>query len=326
MSSPSTSLATLRPDLGGSFEEFDVLADQQGFIGLQIMPVVNSELPGGTFGKIPLEELLQNPEVDRDNKSGYNRIDWNFTDEPFATHERGLEIPVDRRAAAMYKNYFSAEMISAKLVRAMVLLAAEKRYAAKLFSTDTFSGDMTNAVTNEWDDFENATPIDDIAAACLAVWLRTGVWPNALVTNRLVFRNLRRCDQVKESIQSAGAGSATKATDITAAMLASVFDMEKVIVAGGAKNAADKGQNRSISQVWSNEYALVTRVGSGDEDIVEPCIGNTIHWAGDGSQVGGTMETYYDERVRGDVVRCRHDVDEKVKYPEMGQLLSNITT
>jgi hypothetical protein len=35
---------------------------------------------------------------------------------------------------------------------------------------------------------------------------------------------------------------------------------------------------------------------------------------------------YRDEVVRADIVRVRHDVDEKILYPEVGQLLKNITT
>jgi hypothetical protein len=37
------------------------------------------------------------------------------------------------------------------------------------------------------------------------------------------------------------------------------------------------------------------------------------------------VESYRDEKVRGDVIRVRHDVDEIVLYPEAGHLLSNIT-
>ena len=61
-------------------------------------------------------------------------------------------------------------------------------------------------------------------------------------------------------------------------------------------------------------------------DMSEPCIGRTFHWAEDGSQPAGTVETYRDETKRSDIVRVRHDVDEIVMYTEMGHLLYNITT
>ena len=43
-------------------------------------------------------------------------------------------------------------------------------------------------------------------------------------------------------------------------------------------------------------------------------------------QLGGTMEPYDSPELRGTVVRCRHEVHEKVIYASCGHLLSNITT
>jgi hypothetical protein len=61
-------------------------------------------------------------------------------------------------------------------------------------------------------------------------------------------------------------------------------------------------------------------------DMREPCIGRTFHWTQDGSSIGGTVESYREEAIRGDVIRVRHDVDEVILYPEAGHLLSNVTT
>ena len=59
MPSPSTALATLRPDLGGSFEEFDLAMDRQGFIATRVLPVLEVAKASGVFGKIPIEQLLK---------------------------------------------------------------------------------------------------------------------------------------------------------------------------------------------------------------------------------------------------------------------------
>ena len=59
MSSPSTSLATLRPDLAGSFQEFDLAMDAAGFIAHRVFPTINVAAASGKFGKIPVEQLLQ---------------------------------------------------------------------------------------------------------------------------------------------------------------------------------------------------------------------------------------------------------------------------
>ena len=326
MPSTSTSLATLRPLLASSLEEFNLAADRQGFIGARVLPIFDAAQASGTFGVIPIEQLLQNRETTRGPGGDYSRGSFTFTSASFATYEHGAEEPVDDNQAKLYRDYFDAEMVAASRAYDVVLRNAEKRAAALLFNPTTFAGQLTT-VTNEWDKNHktNATPMDDVETAIRAVWNRTGLWPTSLIVNRTVFRNMRNLDQIIERIQAAGAGNATKPSDITPAMLASVFDLDEVIVAGSPKNAANEGQSVSIASIWSDEYAMVARVAR-TGDIAEPCIGRTFHWSEDGSQPGGTVETYRDETVRSNIVRVRHQVGEKLIYIEAAQLLDNITT
>jgi hypothetical protein len=324
MPAPSSSLATLRPDLGGSLEEFSTAMDRLGFIGLRVLPVFEVAKQAGVFGKIPIEQLLANRDTERAPGSGYSRGQFQFTTDSYACEEHGAEEPVDDREAKMYADYFDAELVSTERARDVVLRNHERRVAAAVFNATTFTSQTTNVV-EEWDDYDAATPIDNVETAVQAVWSRCGLWPNALIINRLVFRHLRQCEQIIDRIASSGAGMPTRAADITAAQLAAVFDLPNIIVAGGAYNSATEGQDASISSIWSSEYAMVARI-VGSNDIREPGLGRTFHWGEDGSSIGGTIESYRDETVRGDVIRCRHDVDEKLLVTEAAQLLDNVTT
>jgi hypothetical protein len=326
MPSPSTSLATLRPDLAASFEEFDLEMNQRGFISQRLLPVIETAVQSGNFGKIPIEQLLQNPEVTRAPGGGYSRGKWTFLPATFACQEYGWEEPIDEREAKMYANYFDVEQISSMRAYGFVLLAQEIRAAALLYNTTVYTGAaLTTAIVNEWDDFVNAVPIDDVEAAVRKVYTGTGLWPNALVVNKKQFRNLRQCEQIIERIASFGSGSPVKAADITADQLARVFDLEEILIGSSSKNTALEGQAATPGQIWSDEYASVCRICK-SQDIREPGLGRIIHWGEDGSQIGGTVETYRDETIRGDVARVRHDVQEKILYPECAHLLSNVTT
>lgn len=323
MASPSTTLATLRPDLAGSLLEFDLAMDAMGFIAHRVLPVHNVGSASGPYGKIPLEQLLQNPDTKRAPGSGYQRGQFTFTTDSFACQEHGWEEPVDDRNKALYASYFDHELISTRRAYDAVLRNAEKRAAALLFNASTFTSQTTN-VTHEWDDATNAVPIDNINTAVLAIYNRTGVWPNALIINRKVFRNLIRCDQIVDQSKSQGFMD-VRPGKINETQLAAALNIERIIVADTAKNTADVGASASISPIWSDEYAMVARV-SDDMDPLTPCVGRTFHYTGDGSSVDGTVETYRDETVRSDIVRVRHDVDEKITYLETAQLLDNVTT
>ena len=301
-------------------------SENQGYIAADVFPVIDVQSASGNFGKIPLEQLLQQRETRRSPGSGYSRSQWTFTPATYATYEHGAEEPVDDNEARMYAEYFQAEQISTLRAFSAVLRNAEQRVADAVFNTTTWTGSsLTTAITHEWDDATNAVPLTDVEAAVQKIYDNSGLWANALIINRKVFRNLRNNDQIIERINASGAGSPSKATDVTTQMLSAVFDLPNIIVAGTSKNGAKEGQAASPTQIWSGEYAMVCKIASGP-DMRDPCIGRTFHWSQDGSSIGGTVESYRDETVRGDVIRVRHQVAEVVLYPEAGHLLSNVTT
>lgn len=319
MPTPTSAPATLRPDLGGSVEEFNLAADRMGFIGPRVMPVIEVAKQAGTFGTIPIEQLLKSPETKRAPGAAYNRGNWKFTPATFSCEEYGWEEPVDANEAAMYRDFFDAEMVSAEIARDVVLRAAEARVAAALFDAVTYSA---TTVATEWSNADSATPITDIETAVQTFWAATGLWPNALVINRIVFRNLRNCAQIIDRCKAQGFMD-VRAGNVSRQQLAAVFDLPNILVAGSPKNTATNG-SLTISPIWSSEYAAITRIAETNSPK-EPCFGRTFHWSDDGSQIGGTMESYRREDLRADVIRCRHQVDEVKTYGDLVQLLDNIT-
>lgn len=323
--SGSSGSVNLRPDLE-SFYELSLEMEREGFVGDQVLPIVDVSLQADNPGKIPVEQLLAVGNTERASGSGYNRGNWKFERWTYATQEHGWEEPVDERDQNRYASLFDAEMIATMRAQGIIARNFESRVAAAIFNATTFTGaSLTTSITHEWDDATNAVPITDVEAAVQKVYDNSGLKANALIINWKVFRNLRNCDQVLERIQSSGAGDRTLASDVTAAKLAEVFDLKRVIVAGASKNGAAEGQAASISQIWSNEYAMVCRV-SDSADMRDPCIGRTFHWTGDGSRRMGLVEDYDEPQTRSKIIRCRFETDEVVMYPQAGHLLSNITT
>jgi hypothetical protein len=304
--------------------EFDVEMDNMGFIGTKVLPPVEAQKPSGTFGVLPVEEMLKLRNTRRAPGAGYSRGEFKFETLTFACEEHGAEEPVDDKEAEIYSEYFIAEQIAAMRARRAVLANYEDRVASAVFNTSTWTGSsLTTAVSTAWSNASSGAPVTDIMTAGGKVYDGCGVWPNALIVNRKVFRNLKNSAQVLDRIASAGAGSSTKASDVTAEMLARVFDLDYVIVAGATKNSANEGQAASLAAFWSSSYAMVCRIATGT-DIKETCIGRTFHYAGDGSNIGGTAEMYREEQTRSNVIRVRHDVDEVIVLAAAGHLLSGI--
>lgn len=295
-------------------------------IGTQVLVPWEAQAQSGTYGKIPLKQLLQNPDVSRANAGAYNRLTWTFDDAAYNCVEYGLEGVVDDRSATQNAGYFNAELVTADMVRKRVMRAAEARIAAAIFNTTTWTGSpLTTSISTEWSTAATAVPITDVKSAKRKVFDGCGMWPNALIISRSVFHNLQIVTQITDAIKSGGAGDRAMISDVTPRMIALALDLDYVIVGGAPYNSANIGQTATIAEIWDDEYAMVAKIALPGDPIEEPVIGRTIHWGADGSEIGGTVETYRDETVRAGIVRVRHDVDEVIMYPQCGHLLTNIT-
>ncbi len=322
MPSPSSSLSTLRPDLAESFEAFDLEAEKAGYVARKVFPTVDVASQAGNFGKIPLAQLLQQRDTKRAPGSGYARGQFTFDPATYSCLEHGAEEPVDDREAKMYANYFDAELIASRRAYNAVLRNAEKRVADAVFNTTTWTGSSltTDVSGTPWATIASAVPLTNVESAVQKVYDNSGLWCNAMVINKKVFRNLRNTAQVIDRIASSGAGNRNLASDVTVDMLAQAFDLDYIIVAGGSYNSATEGQTATPAQLWSSTYAMICKVAT-SSDFREPCIGRTFHWSADGSNIDGAIETYRDETVRGNVVRVRNDVAEVVLYAQAAHLL-----
>ena len=323
MAFPNAPLFTLRPDLG-TLLSFDLMMSRRGFIGNKIFPVVEVDAAAGSFGRIPIESLLQRRNLVRAADGGYSRQNWNFVPDYFKTQEYGAEDPVDDNNRNVYGGYFKAEQIAAMRVQDAVLRGYESRVANQLFNTATYNGvSLTAAVSTPWSNKAASTPISDTAAAKANVYNAYGLRANTMVLDYIAFLNLQQNADLINRIKFSGLMN-PDTEDVTAVALAQAFGIKQVLVGDAQQNGANEGQAAALAPIWSSGFCWVGYCAE-TEDIAEPCVGRTFHWDGDGSTINGTMESYRDEKVRGDVVRCRHQTEEKMLVPQAGFLLSNIT-
>lgn len=319
---PSTALGTLRPDLG-SFAEFDLQANIMGAIGLGCLPPLEAGKPADKFGKLKLAELLKSEDDLRNSDGTYNRGSWKFTDDSFATQDRGIEQRVDDRDARRFANYFDLEQVAAKKARHTVLLNYEKRVAAAVFNSTTWTGAaLTTAIGNNWN-IATGTPIADITAAKIKVRNNCGSMANTAIMDWELFVGLLRCTEIIDLLKYNGIQD-VRASMMTAQALAQVFNLDRVLVAGMMKNTAIEGQAAVMAAIWDKTQCMVCRTAPPNSSIEEISIGRTIHWAEDGSEIGGHVESYRDDARRGDIIRCRMEVAEKIIYPEAGHLLTAV--
>lgn len=327
---------TLRPDLA-MFTHLDPEMQRRGYVATSILPPFEVQRSAGTFGMIELKSLLANKDADtkRAPRGGYNEGDYEVKDRSYQTEQHGWKERLDDREQAMYADYFNGSSLEAEMIAAMrawehVLHNLDKRVIEKAI-TNLPSGQKAEAAA-KWDVIATADPAADIEAACMAVWNRTGAMPDTLTLSLEAYRKLRNCKTILDRISSQGAGDRTLPTDVNLEKLAEVFDLRQVVVAGAIGNAANRAKDAVIETVFPKTVALVHKAAE-TNDFAEPCLGRIFHWGGDGSsKIGipgeraaiGVVEIYRNEDVRSDFVRVRHETDEFILYPEMGQLITAV--
>lgn len=315
---PTSAISNLRPDLKDALTEFDLQRNEMSMIGLDVLPPIDVALQSGTFPKIQIASLLRAVATARNSNGTYAQSDFEFTTDSYTTSEHGLEVPVDERNKRLYQHMIDSELIAARLSRHGLLLNQERRVAAAIFNTSTWT--PTNAAT-AWATVGSAVPLTDVEARVQALY-DAGIIANTLIMSWKTFRNLRNTSQIIDRITANGAGRPAKAEDVTIEMLKSVFALPKILVGGAQYNSANEGQAAAISSVWSDGLVAVARTADGAGSTLEdPSVGRTFHWSADGSQIGGTFESYYSNEKRGDVVRNRMETQEKVVYSTALQLI-----
>ena len=182
MPNPSQALTTLSPDLATLFE-YEYAESEPRFVGGLILPTLSVPKQSGNFGKITLETILENSsQTRRAPTSGYQRRQFEFTEDSYATEEHGIEEYLDDREVAMYADYFTAQAVAVRRAVNTILTAHEQRVASAVMDTTYYTGQASTHVTpaTAWDQ-ANSTPIEDIEAAWNKLRDNSGFRSNALI-------------------------------------------------------------------------------------------------------------------------------------------------
>lgn len=298
----AVSPATLRTDLMAVLPEYPLTKQ---FQALKIMPPFRTAVASSNYPIIPTEALLkQGDTLTRSAASAYTQVGWTFENGTFTCVEYGIEVPVDDAQAKMYANYFDAEKISAGKGLLELRIAQEKRVADMLVAATSMSG----ASSVSWATPASAVPITDIGVGKAAIYAATGLMPNTLVVGRTLYNDLCVTSQILDRVKYIS--PMVTYGEIPTAQLAQVLGLDQVLVLDAVYDSAAAGDdNTVIANVWSTNYAVLCRCATNPQDLSEPCIGRTFVFEADAAG-DVIVESYRNEIIRSNVIRCRHYVDE----------------
>ena len=318
MPSPSNSNAIIRPELATCAFEYSMDSTKMGYIGPQVLPVFESDIEAGQYPVIPVEALLSIPETARADGSAYSRDDFKYDEDDFICKENGFESPIDDKQVKRLSRYFDAELVATQRCMDVILRRQEKRTADLVYNETNFT---PHSVAHAWSAHDTAVPLTDVNAGIEEIEETTGLSPNTLIINKPIYRVLGLCDALIDRIKYTNPNVVRGQVSIQ--LLAEYFGVDRVLVAGGVYNNANKGLAKSIARIWSSSYAMLCVTSSGGQDLREPSLGRTFMWTQD-SPTPVVVESYREEQIRSNVIRARQNTAEKLTMKAAGYLLKGV--
>ena len=308
--------ATPRADLGQALYEYMISPDQ--YIGIQALPVTPVPRRAATYSKFQREAMLRDRKIRRASGAGYARDTGDYEDDTYTCLEYGFETLLDDGDRAHFASDFDADADAAFLAEHVVLREQEKRIAAALFNTTTWTGSTltTDVSANPW-----STTTTDVMTqlnnAKEKVRVLTGMWPDTLIINHQNFLYLKNNDDmIGRVVYSQRADDSNMG-----ASLAEILGFRRILVGGAIRNSAIEGQAITATNIWSTLYAMVAVTCPQGPLTPTPGVGRTMIWSGDGAG-NVQVEQYRDESRRSDVFRVRQYVAEEIIDASYAHLLT----
>ena len=307
------STATANPLLTLTLNKF--MQGNEAFVAGDLFPVFFTGEQAAEYYVFDADNMLSIPtDIRRAPAGDYTRSMSKLSEDTYNCREFGHEEPVDDSTRKKYSKAFDADRAASDRLGNILLINREIRAAAKAAA-------ITNTSTPvvKWD-AANATVIADIDAAKDVIHSKCGMEANLLVLPRSVFKIVKRLSAITDLMKVTG----NKV--VTPQLLAELFGVPKVRIAGGLYNSAHQGQALAAAQIWSDNVVLAHVNPAQDMQAVN--FGRTFAWTGEtgGGDNLAIVESYREEKVRSDIHRARQCVDEKITGMECAYLLSDVLT
>lgn len=243
----------------------------QDFVGNKLFPRVPVATRGGQIIEFS-REAYRLYALKRQAGGRTARIQFGYLGKPFALYQDAVEAPIPREhmqdAAITPGLDLGVRAVNVGMRAVAMSLEFDQATLATTFANYAAGNRVTLAGATKWSTATGA-PLTDVDTAREAIRQQCGIYPNVMVLSPLAFNACKNNPAVVGRFQYNGL-TAPDGTGITAAMLAGLFNVKEVVVAGGISfSEANVG-----SDLWGNN-AVLACVGLGGIGAELPSYGYT---------------------------------------------------
>ena len=301
------------------------MQDQSKYIASKVFPRVPVEKQSGVYFKYNLEDWIRDDAQKRADATesaggGYTLATDNYSCNVWAFHK-----DVGDQVLKNYTNPLNPLRDAALYVASRLALRQEVDFANSFFKTGVWGTDITGVSgvpaanqARQWSDYTNSTPLVDVENWKEAIHSVTGIDANTLVLGKPVYIQLKNHPEIIDRIKY------TSEKVPTPQLLASLFEVDQVLVADSIINTAKEGQAKTPAYNFGKGALLVH--AAPEPGLLTPSAGYTFGWDGvsDGAGIAvGTKQFRIEERA---CQRIESQVawSNKVVAPDLGLFATSL--
>lgn len=240
--------------------------------------------------------------------------------------------PIDDQVRANEDSPLNSDRNAMQFVTRLERMNREKSFKNAFWSetagwTNNFTGNSSASALvasdtfNEWSD-PDALPLDDVDVMKTIMEKGTGMTPNVLALGKPAWLALKTCPQILERIT--GGSTSINPAHVTTAMVASLMELEEIIVLSAVENTAGHGATMDGDYIFGDDGLLFYRDnGLGVETATAM---RTITWQQYAGNANGTrILKWRDEPIHSDQVEVESTYVHKMISADLAMFLKDIT-
>lgn len=220
------------------------------YIAELILPIVGVKTKTGSFYKFDKSKFRKVPTL-RGAGASAREVGYGLSKSTaYVSKDHALKELVPNEFKDEAESPLSPEMDASENVTERLLIEKEYDLAAYMANTGNLTNNTTLAGTDQWSDYANSDPIDDVEVGIESVRSKIFLPANTLILGQQVYNKIKHHPDIIERVKYSGFGK------VTADILAELFDVDRVIIGAAGRNTAVEGQTDSLDYIWGKHAWL----------------------------------------------------------------------
>ena len=220
------------------------------------------------------------------------------------------------------------ESTSSEFCTQRLLIRRDRLFVASYLTTGIWGTDITGVASSpsgnqtiQWSDDVNGDPISDVANGKTYILLTTGMEPNVLTVSYPVYQALIKHPLIIDRIKYT---SMPTAKNVTATLLAEMFDLDRVVVSKAVYNAGVEGGTDSFNWIMGKSAFLCHSPSSAG--LMVPAAGYIFGWRGYTglNDIGIRTSSWYEQKIKATRVECEMSFAMQLVGADLGYFFASI--